>query len=712
MSLMVSLFKNCNGFVEIRVPRKNGGKNETIFAKPNDGKKIGDFVKKHINHENIYFGVATRDKNGTKDGIQEIPAAWVDIDFKDVPQYIVDPIIEDFKNTLPPSIIIHTGNGYHLYWIFEESLSKEYIEIHEQINMNLAGHLCGDFSGIDSSRILRVPNTYNQKYADKPKVTVLENNSHRYLLEDFKDLTHFDKPSKNGKSKTGNNKDSERINRIMKCEFMKHCEENAENLDEPSWYAMLTQLCQETGGRSKIHELSEPYKNYSQKETDQKILHATDKAPGPYTCEYIKSNLHDCGQRCEVTAPKHLAFQKADITGDTKKDEGDQRGDQDETPNGGEKRQNKQKGDQRGDQRGDQMGDHSKDRANMTLTDEIKEFINSNTGIFTTQHLDRELGVKTKVERNNRTKALNKLVKKGLIEKVGGQAGKYEIPSMELRRQVPEDFSPDGVNLPWPLGIGDVATIDPGSSVVVAGVHNAGKTSLAFSLLFNILVQSEEEERKSKKEKRENSTSTIREAMGVDDLRIVYLNTEMQDVELNRKLRSYDEPDGQNRLRKAIENRTVDFYKPEMKGGKYSNFIDPDGINILDFLEVYKDFYAIGQAITDIHNTLNNGIAIILTQKSQDKGVGRGGDFSAEKPRLYITLDNNYPHCKTATIVKAKIPTDDEKDPNGLSKDFIITEKGTNFKPLTDWEHIHKNRRKELNEGYAAEKETPEDFCA
>ena len=56
------------------------------------------------------------------------------------------------------------------------------------------------------------------------------------------------------------------------CDFMRYCKDNAENLPEPYWYAMITNLADFVGGSNAIHELSKPYPGYDYNKTQQKNL--------------------------------------------------------------------------------------------------------------------------------------------------------------------------------------------------------------------------------------------------------------------------------------------------------------------------------------------------------------------------------------------------------------------------------------------------------
>ena len=102
---------------------------------------------------------------------------------------------------------------------------------------------------------------------------------------------------------------SERLNQVMECDFLKHCDRDRVSLSEPEWYAMISILTRENGGPTFIHSLSKGYPKYSPPETDKKILHALNDT-GPATCERIKKELFDCEKDCGVTSPASLPYRK------------------------------------------------------------------------------------------------------------------------------------------------------------------------------------------------------------------------------------------------------------------------------------------------------------------------------------------------------------------------------------------------------------------
>ena len=105
------------------------------------------------------------------------------------------------------------------------------------------------------------------------------------------------------------------------------------------------------------------------------------------------------------------------------------------------------------------------------------------------------------------------------------------------------------------------------------------------------------------------------------------------------------------------------------------------------------DFYLVAKKILAIHLKLKDGIAIVGLQKDPDRDYRRGGTFSTEKSRLYISWDQN-----RIKIVDAKAWRDNTRNPRGLIKNFRLI-KVCNFSPADDWhtqeDEEAKNREEE-----------------
>jgi len=184
--LFKKLYQRCSGYLELRAfPLK-----ERTFISLGDDwltiKKQVDKFCEDYKDQNIYFGVATRDgRGGKKKNIISIPCVWIEIDYKDIPEEKVQEIIDAFS--FKPTIIIKSGGGIHLYFLLERPVdlkrSTDVRNVNDWIRLGLGK---GKLDNVgDITRILRLPDTVNHKYDDKPLCEVVEINENTYKLDDF-----------------------------------------------------------------------------------------------------------------------------------------------------------------------------------------------------------------------------------------------------------------------------------------------------------------------------------------------------------------------------------------------------------------------------------------------------------------------------------------------------------------------------------------------
>jgi putative DNA primase/helicase len=310
-----TLYGESRGFIEIRALGGQNGKPWTDFFEWDQFNEIRLCAGRGMGHfKNVYFGVATRDgKGGRKENIVDIPAVWVDIDFKDTPREAAMKALKDFP--YKASIIIFSGNGVHVYFVLEVPLSPmddaTAIQRVEDANRRIAAYLGGDPASVDATRILRVPGTYNYKY-DPPrnvKITYLE--KFRYNLESFFEILP-EVPTPLATTANGQAKASyimENTAALMKCDFIRWCAEHPADVQEPLWHALVSNLASvRPGGVSLCHDLSKGHPGYSPEETNQKILHALEESR-PISCAKIRERGFACKKSCGVTSPTGLVFE-------------------------------------------------------------------------------------------------------------------------------------------------------------------------------------------------------------------------------------------------------------------------------------------------------------------------------------------------------------------------------------------------------------------
>ncbi len=234
------------------------------------------------------------------------------------------------------------------------------------------------------------------------------------------------------------------------------------------------------------------------------------------------------------------------------------------------------------------------------IAEEVHRFLEVTTGHFQVTDCHTESQIVTKEDKHAVIVELQRLCKAGIIEKYGDRRGCYrkiekDVEIVDFMHAPTNDFP-----LALPLGVSDYCKLYPGNIVIVAGSKSAGKT--AFLL------------------------NTVKENMQHHE--IVYLNSEMGDTELRMRLELFGDP-------------LSDWkFKAYHRSSGFADLITPERkIFIVDFLEVTTDFWKVGGMIQEIHKKLKDGIAIIALQKAEGRDAGRGGDFSKEKARLYLSLD-------------------------------------------------------------------------
>jgi len=171
----------------------------------------------------------------------------------------------------------------------------------------------------------------------------------------------------------------------------------------------------------------------------------------------------------------------------------------------------------------------------------------------------------------------------------------------------------------------------PKNIAVVAGSKDAGKT--AFCLNFARLNQ--------------------------ENFEVNYFCSEIAAQEFRERLKLFGFP--------------LDSWKIKVweRSSNFADVIKPDALNIIDFFEISNEFYLISKELKAIHDKLNKGVALIAIQKDKNAKLGRGGSFSIEKARLYVTLDAKDYHNEL-TIVSGKNWAQKDKNPAGVVIKFKL----------------------------------------
>lgn len=286
------------------------------------------------------------------------------------------------------------------------------------------------------------------------------------------------------------------------------------------------------------------------------------------------------------------------------------------------------------------LAQSAKSKGILNLAAEVREWVLSTSGDFMSTDVDRELQLSTlstspqekKVILVTMSKALERLVKEGVLARVGTRRGHFR--RIEKESEIIDFANADTsiiFDLRWPASfhLERLVNLYPKNIVIVAGATNAGKTAL----LLNIV--------------RENMTRH----------RIVYFSSEMGAEELRLRLGKFQDP--------------ISSWKFEARerAGNFADATIPDAVNIIDYFELTDNFYQVGGEIKKIFDRLTTGIAIIAIQKDENKEFARGGAFSAEKARLYLSMNPG-----ELKVVKGKNWAQQGYNPNGKIINFKLVD--------------------------------------
>jgi len=264
----------------------------------------------------------------------------------------------------------------------------------------------------------------------------------------------------------------------------------------------------------------------------------------------------------------------------------------------------------------------------QSLSSRIRDYVDGTQGYFNVTGCDKELQIVTPQNKANRRQIFFRLVKDKVLERHTVKDGlyrrvEYDSPVIEWETA---DIS-DVFKISWPFELENYALMYPKNIAVIAGSPNAGKTAFLLNLI------------------KLNMANHI----------IHYYSSEMGPEELKLRLSKF-----------ANTDKWV--FDARERSMNFADVIYPDDINIIDYIEIVSgEFFKIAEELRAIFDKLNKGIAVIALQKKRGAELGRGAEFSLEKPRLYLSMDSG-----SLKIIKAKNWAVEGQNPNDVEFKFSL----------------------------------------
>ena len=237
--------------------------------------------------------------------------------------------IESFNP--PPSIIVETSGGFHVYWLFDkiflitDESRQEAIDFCGNWNSMIARDFLKEGWKLDPTgdlaRVLRLPETKN--YKDKQNVGNVNlikcAPDVRYNVETIKGIVKERLPVVTPATATQPREGTFDEKLFDNCNFIKHCKDDAKTLSEPEWVSMIAICVFAPGGVEAAHKLSAPYAKYNHRATDKKISAAL-KLRGPVRCLTIAKNFPGYCENCKFNVKNPLLTLKTEEAKEKKKD--------------------------------------------------------------------------------------------------------------------------------------------------------------------------------------------------------------------------------------------------------------------------------------------------------------------------------------------------------------------------------------------------------
>lgn len=252
----------------------------------------------------------------------------------------------------------------------------------------------------------------------------------------------------------------------------------------------------------------------------------------------------------------------------------------------------------------------------LSMSEMVKEYVDAAMGWFKIDEVYRYIGASDRNDKKNVSKALSRMVDEGILARHRRANGLYRKP--DNQREVMDWLNANicPIDIKLPLEVDHYFATYPKNILVFAGTPDAGKT--AYFLEF------------------------IKQNM--EFLDIHYFNSEMSNEELKLRLKAHEDIELEDWKFEAVS-----------RVSEFADVIEPDGVNVIDYMELGDEIHKVGLFMRELHDKLDNGIALVGIQKPYGRELGYGKELALQIPRLYISLEyHKRNNISSARILKCK----------------------------------------------------------
>lgn len=271
----------------------------------------------------------------------------------------------------------------------------------------------------------------------------------------------------------------------------------------------------------------------------------------------------------------------------------------------------------------------------------VEEWVRGTTGIFHLKDIYSELYITSPESKSHVRVTMHRLIQNKVLVAVGKRDGSYRLVDDQAPEINWQGADKTGVPLRFPFQLEKYVRILPKSLIILAGSSGAGKTALLYNIVY----------------------------MNMDDFVIhLFSNSEMGSTQMDERFTAID-PDIPN---------PPPFYA-RRREDNFADVIEPDAINVIDYLDLDNEVFLIGYELKKIIQKLNKGVAIVAIQKPKGRDLGYGAGYSVKSAALYLSMD-----AGKLKIVKARERAISDVDPLGKTWGFHLDNRGANFIDISE----------------------------
>ena len=275
------------------------------------------------------------------------------------------------------------------------------------------------------------------------------------------------------------------------------------------------------------------------------------------------------------------------------------------------------------------------------ISEDVRKWVQFSSGEWYIGNLYNDLSLREKKEKDTARHVILKMVEDGKLENSSKRSGNYrKIEQTYKIMNIAEAEGKPIAGFRYPLGIETHAKTMRSSVITVNGFPNQGKSAFVFEI-----------------------ARMNRHLFKKNKLR--FMSSEAGPDEIKEKLLFY--PQDLYPLSWWLEN--IDFIE---RYDTWWDVIDPDGLNIIDYVYDNLENYKIAYYISEIHKKLNKGVAVVVLQRNPANRDSYGGQATRHDTRLAIDIE--YKKIVLPKIKGAIKQPPEYRHPDGIARNFELKE--------------------------------------